>query len=712
MSQSIGDLYAQFQLAKALSSGASGKVAQWREVLAGMRTGDLRIGDRAPVIGMPVWATPEIVRGGFATGAYAAGGALRPHELALAETLNLDPTDTGRLRSSLNLWHLSDPGLARLRDMAESGCFETDTPEESALLAVALLAERAPQAADAILDAITPFFDRLRFYPVPANDPRPDGVFVQTIGDLRRALARKRPSDAVRRQEAALTLWIPLYDRLVDLLSEPVTEDWFHRANTWLQDYRRAEGKDMARRWARPDGPFQSCRAALEQRCHEGPLSAEQERYVSLVIERRAAKYGRGEERDAYRADQARQNVEVWLDALAAALLARLEGLPGDRGVEDVLPLLAPIAEQEARPGAKAGSELLPSFARKVSAVQLAPVSDLVRGGQIASPEVLAAVLPQITANLHARGFADPATGTVFASLYRSFRLRRSLLLLDLQSQIQLPELPWAAALLEWRKTESADRDLALAALREIATLALEHFSYVQFPNSLTEEMLRLAQRANLPTPFTRELAADIFMGEFSETFEKAAALALKRYAGTLYARYYDLPAAVARGRFAELCFERAGARLSGNRSVAWNGMVIEQQLILTTHNLAAVFDAMDLSNLDHGALARQCFDWICRRLQRPGPDWRSRLQGLKNAAYAWRQMIVFLSELDADRQSRAWAPIEETFAAQPEAFRGRFDPAMIGLRNALTGAPPDANGGRAFLGWALDRHPFAEPRS
>ena len=74
--------------------------------------------------------------------------------------------------------------------------------------------------------------------------------------------------------------------------------------------------------------------------------------------------------------------------------------------------------------------------------------------------------------------------------------------------------------------------------------------------------------------------------------------------------------------------------------------------------------------------------------------------------------MIVFLSELDADRQSRAWAPIEETFAAQPAAFRGRFAPAMIGLRNALAGVSPDAGGGRVFLGWALDRHPFVEPRN
>lgn len=82
----------------------------------------------------------------------------------------------------------------------------------------------------------------------------------------------------------------------------------------------------------------------------------------------------------------------------------------------------------------------------------------------------------------------------------------------------------------------------------------------------------------------------------------------------------------------------------------------------------------------------------------------------LKNTAYAWRQMIVFLSELDASQQSEAWGEIEAVFSGQSEGFRSRLGPAMIGLRNALEHRPRDADGGQIFLGWTLDRHPFAPP--
>ena len=51
---------------------ADRRVAKWRAVLSGIASGKLAIGSRTPVDDLPVWATPEVVRGGFATGAPAA----------------------------------------------------------------------------------------------------------------------------------------------------------------------------------------------------------------------------------------------------------------------------------------------------------------------------------------------------------------------------------------------------------------------------------------------------------------------------------------------------------------------------------------------------------------------------------------------------------------------------------------------------------------
>jgi len=79
--------------------------------------------------------------------------------------------------------------------------------------------------------------------------------------------------------------------------------------------------------------------------------------------------------------------------------------------------------------------------------------------------------------------------------------------------------------------------------------------------------------------------------------------------------------------------------------------MIIEQQQILTTQNLAALFVGLDLSSTLHGQLeemAMQCIRWICRRLQRNIDQWHDRLIMLKNTASTWRQMVFFLAVLPA----------------------------------------------------------------
>ena len=156
---------------------------------------------------------------------------------------------------------------------------------------------------------------------------------------------------------------------------------------------------------------------------------------------------------------------------------------------------------EEASLGAAAGTTIAPKIVRKVRSVRVAPVADLVAGGQITSPEVLAAVLPQVTADLHAKGLIKPSERTVYAALYRAFRARRSLLLFDFQSQVRVEELPWASALPERRTTSQNDEQISLQALRETAALTLTNFPQTQLPNAMIEEMMRLAQRANLDAP-------------------------------------------------------------------------------------------------------------------------------------------------------------------------------------------------------------------
>ncbi|CAN0604160.1 unnamed protein product, partial [Ectocarpus sp. 12 AP-2014] len=189
----------------------------------------------------------------------------------------------------------------------------------------------------------------------------------------------------------------------------------------------------------------------------------------------------------------------------------------------------------------------------------MAPVADLVASGQIAAPEVLARVLPQVTATIHANGLSTNAERQVYTSLYKAFGQRRSLLLLNLQSQVRIEELPWAAALLERREGSRNSQSIARETLSELVRMSLTHFPHVIFPNPLIQEMSNLGKAANLDIPFTSEIAADIFMGEFSSQFSKAANISLAYYSGKVYARYYNLPMPDQSKALVALCARRAG---------------------------------------------------------------------------------------------------------------------------------------------------------
>jgi hypothetical protein len=94
---------------------------------------------------------------------------------------------------------------------------------------------------------------------------------------------------------------------------------------------------------------------------------------------------------------------------------------------------------------------------------------------------------------------------------------------------------------------------------------------------------------------------------------------------------------------------------------------------------------------------------------------WKSQLQMMKNTAYAWRQMLFFLSVSQASvAEFVAWA--ETHFESQSAAFRARFAPAIRGLRFVGEGGRFDdagitPDGGRRFLGWATERHWAFGPR-
>jgi hypothetical protein len=759
---SVNTGYAHFQLARALATAgehadeatrrrAVERAGRWMEVVAGMRERKLKIGSRVPVKDTPAWATLEVVTGGFATGRLAAGGSLADHEKSLAARLGITTDKISRL--ALNRYYLTDAGLAELSDLLERGTYDVTVPEEGALLVIAWLV-RNGCADDAwtLLEAISPHFVRLRFYPVPTERPQTFGarVFVRDVRSVVADLRAIEPNRAILIQRETLETWTPFYDELVGLLLETVegppptlvgagveggvagrgvSSEWRLRADALAAKYERLRREHkLSSKPVRPKSNLAQLIPFMTRLASDPtPLGDGESRRLRELLARYVAKRGVPGS-DRMRAVRGRQKLQAGTrlhHEVAAVVAERLRPYPGNGGIEDLEPILRAIADDEAAADSRSRGDLPEAISRRVERCLCETVDVLVRRGLVPSGDVLADVLPQMTSGLRAAGIADDRLRTLYASIYRAFRRRRSLLLLNLESQVRIEELPWVAAI-EARQTEKLSAvELNRRALVEVALTALAGFPQAILPNRLVRELRALAKGAEVALSLVDELAADIFMGQFAGNFVLAAKQAGELLEGTLYARYYGIdyrevaglpvpskeerPRPAEQDPLAELCRRRAGVTVGGHSPVV-NGMIIEQQQILTTQNLAVLVAGLGLAGtptFQPAVMARTTFDWVVRRLQIRQTKRHARLITIKNSAYAWRQLVFYLSLATANEcvDFLGWA--EKTLAEQDAAFRDRFRPTLDGLHLAAKEIVPMPTEGGAgpFLGWTQGTH-------
>ncbi|MFC5745224.1 transcriptional regulator [Actinomadura rugatobispora] len=739
--------YPHAQLAKAFTTAlthedeatrrrAEERFERWHLVLQGMADGTLTIGSREPVSGLPAWVTPKVVRGGFATGQAAAEGPLEPYETEAARRAGIAAE-----RRALFNYYLTDAGLAELCAYLDEGRYDVALPEEGALLVVAWLLRAGDSAAAvAVLEAIEPFADRLRFAPRPRPAGPPGSgagaevVHRASVGDVRQALGRRAPNPAVAAMNEALAVWNPFADELLAhwletadpetgrVASRVPDDGWRARGEALLVRYRALKAEHtLCRKHRRPRENLAILRSALEQ-VVEGRGAPERpgllQHAVDAMVRRRGAP-GTAVHA-ALREQQAGIAARPTHHALAQVLVGRLAELPADGGLADPDRLTGPVTADEARRsrGLVAGAAVPPSLRAAVETATAAPIGTLVERGVVPSAEVMAQLVPQLVAWTTAQSYVDEPLRVLMAGVYRAFRNRRSLLLLNLEHQVQLTELPWVRAVHGHRSPGGGFADGARTALVRLGELALQGFPGTVLPNPLLKELGALARAAGIDVPLVEELAADIFMGAFSGKFLRAAQLAGELLEGSLYARYYGIDYGAIQGvqdttwvrgfsantsaSFADLCVARAGARGLGD-SPAVNGMVIEQAQILTTHNLAALVHPIGVDpSPGWDDLARRAFVTACRLTGRLHNNPRP-LGTVKDAAYAWRQAVFFLALCGLEEQIAVVAWMREETARHPAHVGARLAPALSGLRHVLTGGTLDGDappGARRFLGW------------
>ncbi|WP_033443099.1 hypothetical protein [Saccharothrix sp. NRRL B-16314] len=754
--------YATGQLARALAAAVSAgteadreralrKLRRWEDVVSGMADGTLTVGSRTPVADTPAWVTLEVAHGGFATGGYLAEVPLSEDETARVASFPDDVPGRNE-RERLNSWYLGDAGQTELLDAIRSGHYRVDVPEDAALPVVALLLDRGfPEQALDLVTELRPLMHRLRLTPrfEPVSLPSGAAVRLTSVKDAAASLRSTRVPVQLAKMRDALTVWDPLYDRLVALWCRTVDDDlphvdengtvrggwpcrmwpadWAAARTEWLADFAETSRTHApSSRQTNPKSNFARLRSALES-CPDGSdaLTAREVGWIRRVIASTVSHRGApgSGQRDAWRTAQVATVAAPTHAALAGVLAARLDRYPADGGLPSLDVATAAVSEAEATAEVPCGTTMPDHLVHKAARSLEAPADELVRLGVITSGETLAVVLPQLTSRLLSAAIDDPVVAGLHEQTYTAFRRRRGLLLLNLDHQVRFTELPWVKALAPYRSPKPDNAVAALRALRQTTLLALTAFPHALLPNPLVTELRTLAKQTGLELPLVEEVAADIFMGTFTTKWREAGVVASRLLAGTLYANYYDLPADWPKPRrermrwgkhtaedFSELCRERAGT--SGG-SIAANGMVLEQSQILTTHNLAVLVDGLNLTDeLRERApeLAWQAFGWIVRRLTQRAAHRHAALIQVKNAAYAWRQALFLLAFCEPAVQ---FAHAERLAV---EARGTALEPAVEGLLHVLLGGRFTPTGtvqhstAVRFLGWAENTHPLLPP--
>ena len=740
------------QLAKALRSvqkssdngaheQAQSRLEKWMQVFDNIVDGSVNYGSRRPLLDVPAWATTEVVTGGFVTGNLMAGGPLLAHELELAQALNIESTETD-IRKLLNRWFLTDKGMEMLSEQLKTGRYFIDVPEEAVLLVVTVLTNNGDSdAARELLESVGGYFNKLRFYPKPSERSLSVGTdaYRWDVGTVKSSIEQRKLNRQVEIQREAVEVWAPLLDQLIQLLLQSVKADrpfkltesnWKFAAKTVLKNIADAEREHQyCTKPHNPHSNFYQLRKLLTRFLDTGLNDKEIDRTQTL-LERCIRKRGIPEsaKHKAIRGAQSKQVSAPSFFNVSRIVISRLDKFAQDDGIDDIASVLQPVTKEETMPGVPVKSTIPETIARKVRRCSIDSVEKLVQSRVIPSADTLAEVLPQITGNITSVGIDDPEFRRLYASTYRAFRKRRSLLLINLAHQIQLEELPWVSAMDKFRRDDLESKDVSAQALRDIALLTLNAFPHAIVPNKMLQELRALIKAAGLDIPIVDELATDIFMGAFTSKFVTAAKIAAELLEGTLYEQYYDINYSdirhihatashsrpvkeMSQTNFASLVALRAGVK-AGGWDITSNGMQIEQSQILTTQNLATLTVGLNINtelSTRAADLAAECFQWICARLQANAKSRHDHLIAIKNIAYAWRQMIFFLSLLNKESQQRFMHWTDKHFEKESIEFQARFKPAVIGLRSTMQyGTAPPKNpdsGGAMLLSWTNETH-------
>ena len=467
-------------------------------------------GDRQAVADAPVWATPRVLEGGFVSGELMA------------------QLQDGDVR---NEYYLTPEGLDKLDRLLKSKCYRIRVPEHGALLMVAwLLNNGQTEEAHAILKEIGPYFHRLRFYPedtsrVDSAAPL-DSLFVRSVGEAINSIQKRlqmQASEYVPRfrmknsQRKANLDWLPLKWKLLSFWTETCNGDgmpgecfpegWGARALNLVCEFERLKQRDANTNAGRARKSSTQEMTLCIQKClgmTKDYLSDHDKLCLKAILSGNEAKHSPlGSSEFASFQEHIRNSIPADETPVLNNLINRLAEEDPNCGLS-----------QESIE--KISLNFPKNLGKIVNQTRTGTLEELIKVGMVPSSEAMAALVPLLMARTLNNNIPDQSLRHLGHALDNAFSARRSVLLLSLLSQVRFDELPWAKPLFCFREGKFFQENVKTT-MKLIVKTALEAFPQTVLPNKLRQSLSSLAHSVDEDIPLCDELAADIFMGRFSD---------------------------------------------------------------------------------------------------------------------------------------------------------------------------------------------------
>lgn len=183
--------------------------------------------------------------------------------------------------------------------------------------------------------------------------------------------------------------------------------------------------------------------------------------------------------------------------------------------------------------------------------------------------------------------------------LYKSFKNMRSLLLLNLESQLKINEIPQYNVLCKVYKRDSkSSNSLILSKL--LLSYYTEWFPGDIMPNRVVKMFYNLLKSEDKNLGLCEEIACDIFQRRFGEKYDTSLNIAKNNMINTLYSEYFELDDIYKNPLNLTGLSLTLKEKYYGNNNAYWtnsNGQQIHASMVLTTHNLTQLDRFLD--NLD-----------------------------------------------------------------------------------------------------------------